>query len=125
MIAGIGTDLVSRRRIFNSWERFGERFVGRILTAAELERFRGSHCPENLLAKCFAAKEAVAKALGTGIAQGVSWQHIELGREACGQPTICLAGAALVRLQALGASRVLISLSDEGDYVLAFAVLAS
>ena len=125
MILGIGTDLVSQRRIRDSWQRFGERFVQRILTDDERARFLASQCPERVLAKCFAAKEAVSKALGTGIAQGISWQHIELCRGAVGQPLIRLSAAALDLMQVRGGREVLISLSDEDDYVLAFAVLAS
>lgn len=125
MILGVGTDLLARQRIRASWERFGERFAERILADGELARLRASSRPENVLAKCFAAKEAVSKALGTGIGQGVSWRHIVLTREPSGQPGIQLTEAALARLRVLGGSRVLISLSDEGDYVLAFAVVAS
>lgn len=125
MIQGIGTDLVFVPRILASWTRHGDRFVQRILTEAEQQRWRESKRPEYMLAKCFAAKEAVSKALGTGISQGISWQHIELGREPSGKPLIRLREAALNRLQALDAQDVLISLSDEKDYVLAFAVLTS
>src|SRR5690606_33835512 len=125
MIQGVGTDLVCQDRIERSLERFGERFAQRILTAAEYQRMQASRRPVNVLAKCFAAKEAVAKALGTGLGQGVGWHQIELQRAASGQPLISLSGEALQRLQALGASKVLISLSDERNYVLAFAVLAS
>lgn len=125
MIQGIGTDLVYVPRILASWQRHGDRFARRILTPAEQQRWQESKRPEYLLAKCFAAKEAVSKALGTGISQGISWQHIELGREPGGRPVVRLTEAALQRQQALGAREVLVSLSDEGDYVLAFAVLAS
>ncbi len=125
MIQGVGTDLVCQDRIARSLEQFGERFAQRILTSSELQRMQASRRPVNVLAKCFAAKEAVAKALGTGMAQGVGWQQIELQRADSGQPRIVLRGEALQRLQVLGASSVLISLSDERNYVLAFAVLAS
>ena len=125
MILGVGTDLVCQDRIGRSWERFGERFAHRILTSSEWQRMQTSRRPVNVLAKCFAAKEAVAKALGTGLGQGVGWRQIELQRTSSGQPLVVLNGEALQRLRALGASRVLVSLSDERNYVLAFAVLAS
>jgi holo-[acyl-carrier protein] synthase len=125
VIVGIGTDLLSRQRIADSWERFGDRFASRILTESERLRMNAGARPADVLAKCFAAKEAVAKALGTGMSEGVSWQHIELLRAPSGQPSIRLHEAALARLDALGGHHVHISLSDEQDYVLAFAVLAS
>lgn len=123
MIA-VGTDIVKIERIEETADRLGDRFVQRILTPAEFEEFLASNRPHNLLAKRFAAKEAVAKALGTGIGRGVSWQDILIGHDANGAPTVTLSGGALRRAGELGGNRVALSLADETDCVVAFAVLA-
>lgn len=123
MIA-VGTDILRFERIEEVHQRLGERFVARILTPAEREEFALSKRPDNLLAKRFAAKEAVAKCLGTGIGRGVSWQDIEITHDDRGAPGVQLGGGALAAAQALGGSRVMLSLADETDCVVAFAVLA-
>jgi holo-[acyl-carrier protein] synthase len=120
---GIGTDLLDQRRIARLLEKPNERFSQRILTADELILWvQKSHCV-NFLAKRFAAKEAISKALGTGIAQGISFQHMNIYSDALGKPVVELSGAALERAKILGGEQVLLSLSDEGEMVLAFAVL--
>jgi len=91
-VIAIGTDILRVQRIEDVVTRLGDRFVARILTPAEREEYRASQQPHRLLAKRFAAKEAIAKALGTGIGRG--------------------------------GARVELSLADEADYVVAFAVLA-
>lgn len=121
---GIGTDLLDSRRIQAAYERHGQRFVARILTPKEQAVFAARAHPINFLAKQFAAKEALAKALGTGIAKGVGFQQLEILRSEQGQPEVHLHGAALERLQQLGGQRALVSLSDEGELILAFAVLS-
>jgi holo-[acyl-carrier protein] synthase len=123
-VIGVGTDILKFDRIDETVERLGERFVQRILTPAEREEYAASSRPNNLLAKRFAAKEAVAKALGTGIGRGVSWQDISIGHDHNGAPTVELTGGALKRAGELGGSRVALSLADEVDCVVAFAVLA-
>ncbi len=123
MIA-VGTDILRIARIEETLERLGERFVQRILTPEECAEYATSGRPANLLAKRFAAKEAVAKALGTGIGRGVSWQDIRIGHDANGAPTVALSGGALARAESRGGSRVALSLADETDCVVAFAVLA-
>lgn len=123
MIA-VGTDILKLDRIDETVARLGDRFVRRVLTPEECEEFADSARPNNLLAKRFAAKEAVAKALGTGIGRGVSWQDIRIGHDAYGAPTVTLTGGALGRASALGGSRVALSLADESDCVIAFAILA-
>lgn len=122
MIA-VGTDIVKIERIEAVVGRQGERFVQRILTPAELAEYRASSRGLHLLAKRFAAKEAVAKALGTGIGRGVSWQDILVHHDAHGAPLVTLSGGALEVASRLGGDRVLVSLSDEDAYVVAFAVL--
>jgi holo-[acyl-carrier protein] synthase len=123
MIA-IGTDILKFERLDEVVERLGERFVQRILTPEEREEYALSARPQNLLAKRFAAKEAVAKALGTGIGRGVSWQDIRISHDDKGAPLVSLSGGALAVARERGGSRVALSLADEVDCVIAFAVLA-
>ncbi|TGD74667.1 holo-ACP synthase [Mangrovimicrobium sediminis] len=123
MIA-VGTDILRFARIDAVLERQGARFVERILTPEERGEYAASKRPGNLLAKRFAAKEAVAKALGTGIGRGVSWQDIRIDHDAQGAPLVVLSGGALRVAQSRGGSRVALSLADETDCVVAFAILA-
>lgn len=123
MIA-IGTDILRIARVEEVVERLGDRFVARILTPQEQEEYRASKMPHRLLAKRFAAKEAIAKALGTGIGRGVSWQDITIGHDEYGAPQACLTGGALAVAMERGGNRVELSLADEAEYVVAFAILA-
>jgi len=123
-IKGIGTDLLDQKRIEKVIGRHNERFSQRILTAQELLVWQQRGFSVNYLAKRFAAKEAIAKALGTGIAQGVGFQQMNITSDEAGKPIVTLTGQALVRMQAMGAEQVLLSLSDEGELILAFAVLS-
>lgn len=120
----MGTDILRIARIEAVQERLGERFVQRILTPPEQAEYQHSRMPARLLAKRFAAKEAIAKALGTGIGRGVSWQDISIGHDANGAPTVTLSGGALQAAASRGGSRVELSLADELEYVVAFAILA-
>lgn len=122
MIA-IGTDIVKIERIEEVLSRLGERFVRRILTESERGEYDASKQASRLLAKRFAAKEAVAKALGTGIGRGVSWQDIQVDHDANGAPLVLLSGGALEAARGRGGERMALSLADETDYVVAFAVL--
>lgn len=122
MIA-LGTDILEIARIEAVVGRLGERFVERILTPEEQEEYRASKLPLRLLAKRFAAKEAIAKALGTGIGRGVSWQDMVITHDENGAPGVQLSGGALAAARARGGGRVLLSLADERDYVVAFAAL--
>ena len=119
----VGTDILQIERIEAVVERQGEKFVQRILTEAERLEYNASSRPTRLLAKRFALKEAVAKALGTGIGRGVSWQDIQLQHNADGAPLVQLSGGALRVMGERGGLRVEVSLADEVDYVVAFAVL--
>lgn len=123
MILGIGTDVVHISRIKASCERLGRRFAARILTADELEIWETHSRPEVFLAKRFAVKEAASKALGTGIGQGVSWQHISMTHNALGAPLLLLTGQAELRAQQLGMNHSHLSLSDEVDLVVAFVII--
>jgi len=121
---GIGTDLLNQRRIAHIMEKQGERFAHRILTPQELLLWAEKAYSVNFVAKRFAAKEAISKALGTGIAQGIGFQQMNIDTDDLGKPVVELSGAALIRANALGGQQVLLSLSDEGEMILAFAVLS-
>ncbi len=121
---GIGTDIVSIARIQTSFERQGDRFVNRILTNKEQEIFRQRNNSMSFLANRFAGKEALAKALGTGIAKGVSFTDMEILVNSQGGPVVTLTGFAHEQLLNLGATHAQVSLSDERDYAVAFAVIS-
>ncbi|HLV48708.1 MAG TPA: holo-ACP synthase [Aliidiomarina sp.] len=120
---GIGTDIVQIKRITTAVER-QSGFAARILTANELSQFQAAREPARMLAKRFAAKEACLKALGTGLAKGLSWQDIEITHTDMGQPLLVLSGAAKERADAIGVKQAEVSISDEMDYAIAFVVLA-
>lgn len=120
MITGIGTDIVDIERIQAVLERQGERFVQRILTPAERAEYQRRGEPVKFLANRFAGKEAVAKALGTGIAAGVTFQQIEILPDERGAPQVQLSGRAAAIVQA---DQVLLSLTDERRSVVAFALV--
>ena len=106
MILGIGNDIVDIRRIEASLERFGDRFLARVFTPLERARAErrttGRHNPRAATyAKRFAAKEACAKALGTGLRRGVYWRDMGVVNLPTGQPTLRLTGGALRRLEAM------------------------
>ncbi len=123
MIVGSGIDLVEIGRIHDSVERFGKRFLDRIFTAAEQAYcLRKRKAAESLAAR-FAAKEAGAKALGTGISQGVNWLEIEVLRERSGRPTLRFHGRAAEMAAAMGVANVALSLTHSGDLAMASVVL--
>ncbi len=98
MILGFGIDLCDIRRIEDSLTRFGDRFVNRCFTEIERRKSEGRASPASSYAKRFAAKEACAKALGTGIAAGVFWRDMGVVNLTSGKPTLCLTGGAALRL---------------------------
>ena len=122
MIVGIGTDLLKLERIEKALQRT-PKLAERILTPSELEQFRQSPQGARFLAKRFAAKEAVVKALGTGIGNGVGWQHIEISKDEWGKPLLTLSGGALLRADSLAVKNSFLSYSDERDYIVAMVVL--
>jgi holo-[acyl-carrier protein] synthase len=124
-VIAVGTDILKVQRIDDVVGRLGDRFVQRILTPVEQDEYAASPQANRLLAKRFAAKEAVAKALGTGIGRGVSWQDIAIGHDDHGAPRVTLSGGALDVATARGGCRIELSLADEAEYVVAFAVLAT
>lgn len=121
-VLGIGVDLIDERRIAAAWGRHGERFARRVLQDDEWPAFAAAARPSNALAKAWAAKEAVAKALGTGF-QGMGFHDVIVSRGDLGQPQVRLVGNAAKRAQTLGAGPCLLSISDEPPYVIAYALL--
>jgi holo-[acyl-carrier protein] synthase len=117
MILGVGTDLIDIRRIEKTLERFGERFLRRVFTASEWTSAARRRFPAAALAQRYAAKEACAKALGTGFRQQVYWRDIQVDNLPSGQPILRLTGGAAARLQALTPAgmqaRIDVSLTDE------------
>ncbi len=122
MIVGIGTDLVEIERIEKAWQRSGERFAHRILTDNEFQVFQQRRCSVVYLASRFAAKEAVAKAFGTGIGK-ISFQDVEVRSLESGAPSLVFTGPALVLQKERGITGAHISLTDERRYAQAFVVL--
>src|SRR5246500_5108625 len=119
MIVGSGIDLVEITRIEQSVERFGQRFLDRIYTAAEQTYcLRKRRAAESLAAR-FAAKEAGAKALGTGISRGVHWLEIEVVREPGGRPSLQFHGRAAEVARRLGAHRSALSITHTAAVALA------
>jgi holo-[acyl-carrier protein] synthase len=123
MIVGIGTDVVSIDRIEKTLQRFGERFVDRVLTPAERVRYDKTRAKASHLAKRWAAKEAFSKAIGTGIHAPFTWQSISVGRDPRGKPGIVPSAAMQKHLDALGVTRAHISLTDDAGVAVAFVVL--
>lgn len=120
---GIGTDIIEIERIERALERHGDRFLRRVLVPEELEECRKASAPARYLAKRFAAKEAISKALGTGIGIALSWQDLSIERQPSGQPRVMLSPQGRSVLKGLGGSTILLSLSDERAYAVAFAVV--
>ena len=119
MVIGMGTDLIETRRVQESINRFGERFLERIFTAGEIAYcMRKKNAAESFAAR-FAAKEAGAKALGTGISRGVSWKEFEVKREASGKPTLSLSGRAAELAGMMGIRRVELSLTHSRELAMA------
>lgn len=114
----VGVDLVEVARVEQMARRFGERFLARVYTEAERAHCRGE---AQRLAARWAAKEAIAKALGTGVA-GFRWTDLEVIVDAAGQPEVRLHGAAEARAQALGLREWAVSLSHTEDLAVAFVV---
>ncbi|WP_430913209.1 holo-ACP synthase [Methylobacterium sp. sgz302541] len=127
MILGIGSDLCDIDRIARSLERYGERFTHRIFTDGERARCdrRAARAPS--YARRFAAKEACAKALGTGMSQGVFWRDMEVVNLPGGRPTLRLTGGALARLAAMTPAgheaRLHVSLTDDPPMAQAFVIV--
>jgi holo-[acyl-carrier protein] synthase len=129
MIIGLGSDIVDVRRIARVIERHGERFLDRIFTATERSKAETRVKAIETYAKRFAAKEACAKALGTGFRRGVFWRDMGVVNLPGGRPTMQLTGGALARLKAITPSdceaRIDVSLTDEGPTAQAIVVISA
>jgi holo-[acyl-carrier protein] synthase len=123
MIVGSGIDMVEISRIQQSMDRYGKRFLDRIYTSAEQAYCLGKRKSAESLAARFAAKEAGAKALGTGISYGVSWLEIEVIREPTGRPTVRFHGRAAQIAAHLGAAHAALSITHTADLAMASVVL--
>lgn len=124
-IYGIGTDLVSCTRISQLWHKYGQLFAKRILTAYELrvlDRLPASQIV-GFLAKRFAAKEAVAKALGVGFRDELLLREVGIESDELGKPRVCFYGTSMKYWQGLGALVIHVSLSDEREFAQAFVVV--
>jgi holo-[acyl-carrier protein] synthase len=123
MIVGSGIDLVEIERIQHSLDRYGSRFLNRVYTRAEQAYCQRKRKAAESFAARFAAKEAGAKALGTGISFGVNWLEIEVVREASGRPTIAFHGRAAQIAAYLGVVHAALSITHTGSLAMASVVL--
>lgn len=121
-IVGIGTDIVEIDRIRSQLSR-SDRLAKRVLSAQEFEQFSQHHAPAEFLAKRFAAKEAAAKAMGTGISGGMRFNQIWVRKLDSGQPELVFEKEALAQLEKLHVTSYFVSLSDEAHYAVATVVL--
>jgi holo-[acyl-carrier protein] synthase len=129
MIIGIGSDLIDVRRIERTIERHGARFLERIFTRTERAKADGRARRAETYARRFAAKEACAKALGTGLRAGVFWRDMGVINLPSGRPTLALTGGALARLKAITPAnceaRIDVTLTDEGPMAQAVVVISA
>jgi holo-[acyl-carrier protein] synthase len=123
MIFGVGTDLVQVERVEAAYRRFGEHFVERLLMPEERAVFDPARRPARFLAMRFAAKEAIAKALGTGFRHGVWIRDFGFKADRRGKPEVIFSARGRAVADRLGAGEGYVSLTDEAGLVMAFAVL--
>ena len=124
MVVGLGTDITEVPRVARSIERFGDHFLQRVYTLGEIAYClaRKKSAAQSFAAR-FAAKEAGAKALGTGISRGVTWKEIEVVRAPGQAPQLRLSGRAAVRAQQLGVTHISLSLTHSADTALAIVIM--
>ncbi len=130
MILGIGNDLIDIRRVERTLERFGSRFTERVFTEVERKKSDRRQARAASYAKRFAAKEACAKALGTGVPRrGVHWQHMGVVNLPSGKPTVALTGGALVRLREMTpagmVAQIDITITDDYPLAQAFVIISA
>lgn len=123
MIVGTGIDLVEVPRVAATIARFGERFLRRVFTEAEIGYCRPKPNAAERFAARFAAKEAALKAIGTGWRQGVAWKEVEVAREPGGRPTIHFHGRAAEHAARLGMKRAALSLTHTAEHAMAQVIL--
>ncbi len=115
----IGVDIVDIRRIRKSYERYGERFLHRVLTELEIGYCKQKKDMMPSVAARFAAKEAVSKAVGSGISRGFSWKSVEVMNDEYGKPSVNVLDESL----GVSGESIRLSLSHSGDYAVAFVLL--
>jgi holo-[acyl-carrier protein] synthase len=125
VILGTGIDIIEVERIEASYEKFGERFLNRILVPGEMEYCLSHKQPGPFLAARFAAKEAVSKAFGTGIGAQLSWQDIEVKRKESGEPYVVMHGKGAGLMKERGARVVHLTISHTEKHATAMAILES
>jgi holo-[acyl-carrier protein] synthase len=129
MILGLGSDITDARRIAKVIERHGDRFLSRVFTDVERAKAERRKNRVETYAKRFAAKEACAKALGTGIRGGVWWRDMGVINMPSGRPTMALTGGALEQLQKITpaghAAQIDLTITDEGPMAVAFVVISA
>lgn len=122
-IYGIGTDIVEVSRVTQIFARHGKRFARHVLNPSEMPEFESANFPERFLAKRFAAKEAFAKAIGTGLRGKVNLTNIRITHDALGKPGLDFAPALKAIVSERGIAHCHLSISDEKELVAAFVVL--
>lgn len=122
-VLGIGMDIVETKRIAESMERFGDRFLHRVFLEGEIAYARSMKFPQLHLAARFAAKEAISKAFGTGIGHEMGWRDLEIVREESGAPRVVLHGKAAAFAKERGVKEVHVSLSHTAEYGAASVVI--
>lgn len=122
-LIGIGIDVVEVSRVKSSLDEFGEKFLSRVFTEAEREYCGRQKNPEIHFAARFAAKEAVAKAFGTGIGKEIAWLDLEILRRHTGEPMVELRGNAKIYAEKRGVTQIMVSLTHAQHYAAANAVL--
>lgn len=123
MILGTGIDIIEVARIRASHEKFGDRFLNRILRPAEIAYCMQHRNPAPFLAARFAAKEAISKAFGTGIGRDLGWQDMEVGRKESGEPFVILHDGGQALFEKRGGTRFQLTLSHTDNYAAAMAIL--
>lgn len=123
MIVGIGSDILEISRMEQALARRGEPLAWRLLAPEEWQDWENAAEPGRMLAKRFAAKEAVLKALGTGLREGIRWSQIRISHDRRGKPEVRVREQAEAVMKRQGGTRIWLSLSDERHYVVAFAIV--
>ena len=127
MIIGVGIDIIDVRRIKKTLDKFGSKFKDRCFSTNEIKYSERKSNPIYSYAKRYSAKEACAKALGTGLARGIFWKDIEVKNDQYGKANIILHGKAMERLKKISKDKfdISVSLSDEKNYAIANVVISN
>lgn len=129
MILGVGNDIVDIRRVEETLEKFGDRFIERIFTEIEKRKSDGRAARTASYAKRFAAKEACSKALGTGFRRGVFWRDMGVVNEPSGRPTMVLTGGALRQLEKMTPDNhkavIHLTITDDFPYAQAIVIISA